>query len=304
MSSSNYKVGMIVKHKTGYGVGVGKILEIQGCMLTIDFGKAGIKEFHSEFTPLEILRNKNFKAKDVKQSAFNKLHETDTTDFDQALSLETSMSEIEQEVDYFACPDKLFSPNDLQKQPPPSCSGVYGWYFDEPPPYVPKSGCTSIKIGQSPGRRKWWLLYIGQAKNLKERIVKYHIEGACYAEGTMTSLRFSLGCLLLRKLRLKLSPPPQSFGKNEWKLNSWLGKHARVAWIETLNLDAVESAAIATYTLPLNHKHNQHPLKLQLTNLRFEFRELSRSKKKARKVYFRKAYETFVEDCKRLGISK
>ncbi|KKK90187.1 hypothetical protein LCGC14_2725580, partial [marine sediment metagenome] len=84
-----------------------------------------------------------------------------------------------------------------------------------------------------PLRTRWWLLYIGKSVDLKERIVDYHIEGKYYAKVTMSSLRLSLGCLLSGELGLRLNDSPQSFGKKEKKLNKWLEKHARIAWIKT-----------------------------------------------------------------------
>jgi hypothetical protein len=113
----------------------------------------------------------------------------------------------------------------------------------------------------------------------------------------------SLGCLLSDKLGLGLFYPPESFGKKEKKLNKWLEEHARVAWVETKNLDAVELAAIEKYLLPLNHKHNQHPLKIPLSKLRSEFRKISKSDVQKKK-YFKKAYKKFVKQCKQLDIEK
>ena len=133
------------------------------------------------------------------------------------------------------------------------------------------------KTGWWPFRTKWWLLYIGQAKNLRERIVDYHIRGGHYAEGTMSSFRLSLGCLLSKKYGLVLYYPPESFGNGGEKLNKWLAKHARIAWVETKDIDAVEKASIEKYTLPLNHKYNEHPLKEPLSKLRMEFKNIARS---------------------------
>jgi len=204
---------------------------------------------------------------------------------------------------YFTNPGKIYSLNDLEESPPPRRSGVYGWYFDEPPPYVPKSGCTPVKTGWWPFRTKWWLLYVGKAKNLNDRIVTYHIKGRHYAEGTMSSFRLSLGCLLSDNLGLELSYPKESFGQKEEKLQNWLNQHARVTWIETNNLDVVELVAIEKYTLPLNYKHNQNPLKKPLSNLRAEFKKIAKSQNPEKK-YFKKVYKTFVNECRSLEIKK
>ena len=276
MSDRNYKVGMIVKHKLAPDCGIGKIIEIDESTLIINFQNVGVRYLESSIAPLEIIRSN-------KSTIYNTPSKAD--------------------VSYFANPKKIFSLKELQKFPPPCCLGVYGWYFDEPPPYVPTMDCTPIKPGWWPFRTKWWLLYIGQAKNLKERIVNYHIKGRHYAEGTMSSFRLSLGCLLSDKYGLILHYPPESFGKKDKKLNKWLEEHARIAWVETQLLDTVESEAIEKYILPLNHKHNQHRLKIPLSNLRAEFKHIARSQK-PKKKYFGKAYKKFAKECKRLGIKK
>ena len=208
----------------------------------------------------------------------------------------------------------LKSPKELEKEKTPSSSGVYGWYFDEPPPYVPKDGCTVVKTGLWPFRKKWWLLYIGQAKNLKDRIVTYHIKGRHYPEGTMSSLRLSLGCLLTKELNIFLWKIPTdkegkyryTFGKKEKKLNNWLRKHARVAWFITKNIDAVEKKTIAEYTLPLNYiGSTHHPLAKPLSDLGTEFKNIAKSSaRRTKKKDFRKAYRHFVKDCRALGIKK
>lgn len=217
----------------------------------------------------------------------------------------------EELVEYFKKPKKIYSLRDLIKSPPPSDSGVYGWYFNKLPPYVPKKGCTVIKKGlrlRPPFsfRQKWYLLYIGRAEDLKDRISDYHIKGKYYAKGTMSSLRLSLGCLLSEKLGLTLSYPPESFGKKEKRLNKWIEKHMRVAWIETNNIKIVESKAITDHTLPLNYRDNiHHPLAKPLHNLRKEFRNIAKtSVEKPRKKDFKKAYNKFVKQCKALGIKK
>jgi len=202
------------------------------------------------------------------------------------------------DANYFANPDKIYSLNDLEESPPPRSSGIYGWYFDEPPPHLQTHGCTPVKTGWWPFRTKWWLLYIGKAKNLCDRIVTYHIRGGHYAGGTMSSFRLSLGCLLSNKLGMILCYPPESFGKKEKNLNKWLEKHARVAWIETTDIDATEKKAIKNYILPLNYGHNDHPLVQPLSNLRKAFRNIAKnSDRKPKKKYFRKAYKKFVKEC-------
>jgi len=270
---------MFVRHELQSEWGLGKILAVKKHTLTINFNNGGVMQFDRTITPLRIIRG---------EAVFPK---------------KNGLRKTVGIVYYFARPHQSYSLKDFKKHPPPHCSGVYGWYFDELPPYVSQEGCSYIRTRWWPFRKKWWLLYNGQAKNLRDRIVNYHIKGRHYAEGTMSSFRMSLGCLLSDKFGLMLSYPPETFGKKEEKLNSWLEDHARVAWVETEYLDKVEQEAIRNFILPLNHGHNQHPLKEPLSDLRTEFREIAKSEK-PKKKHFKKAYRTFTKECKELGIKK
>src|SRR4030042_6354364 len=115
-----YKVGMIVEHKLAHELGLGEIVKVTESTITINFDKAGIKEFDSKITPLEILQNKKIKI----QGSKNK--DNDVT--------------IGVDVRYFANPDRFYSLKDLQKFPPPISPGVYGWYFAKLPPCGAKGG--------------------------------------------------------------------------------------------------------------------------------------------------------------------
>lgn len=277
MSRNPYEVGMAVKCILNLEWGLGEILEVNGNMIRIFFNEIGLTtQIDYTIEPLVIF---NISCQYI----------------------------INENVNHFANPDKkkVYSSGDLEKHPPPRRPGVYGWYFDELPPYVTKDGCVPIKTGRWPLRTKWHLLYIGKAEYLRDRIVKHHIKGRHYPKGTMSSLRLSLGCLLSSKLGLNLNYPPETFGKKEEKFNAWLKDHARITWIEveTEKLKAVETAAIKRYTLPLNHDDKQHPLKEPLSKLRSEFRIIAKNDK-PKKKYFKKAYKTFVKECKKLGISK
>lgn len=283
MSDSNYETGMTVVYRTAPQWGPGKVIAVHGRTIIVRFEYGGTREFGSTDTSLEISRGGVFVSR--------------------SLGTESYESAVETYVAYFAKPDKIYSLAELEESPPPSRPGVYGWYFDKSPPYVRNNGCTRIKTGRWPFRTKWWLLYIGQADKLKDRIMRYHIGGGHYAEGTMSSFRLSLGCLLSDKYGLILHYPPESFGKKDRKLNKWLEEHARIAWVETENLDEVELDTIEKYTLPLNHKHNQHPLKYPLSKLRTEFKNIAKSQK-PKKKYFRKAYKKFVKECKALRNKK
>jgi len=55
-NDKSYKVGMIVKHKNSPWLGSGKIIKIQGRIITIDFHRAGIIDLDSKKTPLDIVQ--------------------------------------------------------------------------------------------------------------------------------------------------------------------------------------------------------------------------------------------------------
>jgi hypothetical protein len=208
-------------------------------------------------------------------------------------------TKMEDDIGYFAKPDKLYSLKELKKNNlPPRSSGIYGWYFDRLPPFVPPVGCTVVKDKEGWFfKSRWTLLYIGKAKNLKERIVYRHFDGKPYAKGIMSTLRLSLGCLLSDKLGLILYYPPESFGKRDRKLNKWLTKHVKVAWIVARNIHVLEEKAIGRYILPFNIKDNEHPFKYPLKHLRRNFKRIAKSGEKETKK-FRKAYKDFATECR------
>jgi hypothetical protein len=200
----------------------------------------------------------------------------------------------------------LKSSKELEKEKPPSSSGVYGWYFDEPPPYVPTNGCTPVKTGFWPFRKKWWLLYIGKASNLRYRVLDMHFNNEFWMKKSLSSLRLTLGCLHCRELGLSLrrNTDPEkdyTFGlKGDKKLSNWMAKHARVAFIQTEYIKMVETRTIAKYVLPLNYKDNiNHPFAETLSGLRQDFKNIARnSNRKPKKKDFRKAYKKYVKKCK------
>ncbi len=299
MSENEYKVGMIIKSPEKPEFGPGKVIRINGNSIWIYFRNDNSK--YARQYSKNVARLNRYKKKS--DQFLNSLNEKNFVDTSIGLLYEPSIIE---KCKYFCLKPKLKSIDDLNIEHPPSQFGVYGWYFDEPPPYVPTNGCTSVKTGSWPFRTKWWLLYVGKAKSLSERIVTYHIGGGHYAKRTMSSLRLSLGCLLSKKLGILLYYPPESFGKKEKKLNNWLEKHALITWVRTAYIDEVETCAIQEYYLPLNYEHNNHPLVQPLSNLRKAFRKIVKSsdRKGKKKRKQKKAYKQFVNDCKRLKIEK
>ncbi|WP_235509658.1 GIY-YIG nuclease family protein [Terrabacter sp. Soil811] len=146
--------------------------------------------------------------------------------------------------------------------PVPADPGVYAWYFDEAPPYVPLDGSHAIDAGT--------LLYVGispkapsrdglrQSKeNLRKRI-RYHYRGNAYG----STLRLTLGALLADHLGIQLrrvgSGKRLTFSDGELVLSEWMAAHARVCWVTTPTPWVLERDLIASLRLPLNLDQNKH----------------------------------------------
>jgi hypothetical protein len=141
---------------------------------------------------------------------------------------------------------------------PPSTSGVYAWFFKQVPPRVPIKGCLYrsrmplLYVGISPSRT-------GSHASLHDRI-RTHFTG----QAESSTLRFTLGCLLEKKLRtiLRCEGPSgrKTFKSKEDTLTNWMARYARIAWIETSTKDnqAVEDFLIRSLKLPLNIKGNSN----------------------------------------------
>ncbi|WP_447603852.1 GIY-YIG nuclease family protein [Nitrospira sp. Nam80] len=153
---------------------------------------------------------------------------------------------------------KLYSWTELWKgrDLPPSASGVYAWFFKNPPSSVPIDRCIHRE-----GRA---LLYVGispesknSGQNLRQRI-RYHFSGN--AEGS--TLRRTLGCLLEEELGTILrrvgSGKRMTFGPNESKLAKWMTVNAAVSWIEAECPWEIEDYLLTKLTLPLNIEANSH----------------------------------------------
>lgn len=146
--------------------------------------------------------------------------------------------------------------------PVPRASGIYAWYFRSLPGTVPADGCvrfddaTLLYIGISPKRPS---VSGGRAsrQSLRHRI-RYHLRGN--AEGS--TLRLTLGCLLSRKLGIRLqrvgSGSRRTFADGESRLSQWMDDNALVVWLPHAEPWILESQLIANVSLPLNLQGNQH----------------------------------------------
>lgn len=167
--------------------------------------------------------------------------------------------------DYFEARTPMSHDKVSAGEKPPEEPGLYAWYFDHTLVNVVTSGCLR--------RGDFTLLYIGQASNLRRRILKEHYGG----NAAGSTLRLTLGCLLQDELSIRLlttSRGRYTFGRQGKKLLSeWMQLHARVAWASLKDsvidwpslegegrqqvLDRAEQRMIANYRLPLNLEHNR-----------------------------------------------
>lgn len=165
---------------------------------------------------------------------------------------------------------ELFKPDHLTSRaealtrpsPVPARPGVYGWYFDVPPPGVPLERTHRTAFGH--------LLYVGTApreprradgkpssQNLRERI---RIHFSRNASGS--TLRRSLGSLLALELGIQLRRTGKSerltFGAGEAALSDWMSEYARVCWLVDAEPWRIETELISELVLPLNLDQNKH----------------------------------------------
>jgi hypothetical protein len=165
--------------------------------------------------------------------------------------------------------------------PIPAAAGVYGWYFNPPPPGVPVDGCH-IASGA-------WLLYVGisprapsamlqGSRQTIRRRIRSHYRGNAYG----STLRLTLGCLLADHLGIELrrvgSGTRMTFGAREAALSEWMARHARVVWAVIERQWEIEYRLLRELALPLNLDQNKHNVFHQeLSALRAEHRDRARA---------------------------
>jgi len=165
-------------------------------------------------------------------------------------SIDSTEQSIIEKIEYFKHPDAVFTLTEIIENQKiiPKEKGVYGWYFNTLPPYVPKQ--SYYKVGTC------MLLYIGIAGknkkskgNLRSRIYTDHINGNAYG----STLRRALGSLLRSDLNLiphkkgKESSKGFYFGEGENTLRNWLISNAKVAWIVDDNPLQIEDSILDKY---------------------------------------------------------
>ena len=172
-------------------------------------------------------------------------------------------------------PERLFSRQQILSKPSPipEIHGLYGWYFNNIPPFVLTDKCVR--------HQKMTLLYVGispdkknkpQSKqHLKKRITNHY---AGNAEGS--TLRRILGILLTKEshypLRRVGSGKRMTFTHNgeQW-LDAWMDKNAYVFWVEHQTPWKLEDNLLSSFSLPLNIQGNRsHPFARELNRMRKE----------------------------------
>jgi len=146
--------------------------------------------------------------------------------------------------------------------PVPRSPGLYAWFFDEAPPGIDLTGCYSAS-GLS-------LLYIGispreppaNGKPASRSTLRHRLRTHYAGNAEGSTLRKTLGCLLADRLGIELrrvgSGNRRTFtNRGEQELDSWMGEHALVAWMETDRPWELELTILRSgLRLPLNVRDN------------------------------------------------
>ena len=149
----------------------------------------------------------------------------------------------------------------------PAAAGIYGWWFDTPPPGVPLQNAM-----QSDGR--YWL-YVGVAggragskRTLRRRITN-HVRGPV----RVSTLRRTLAALLSESLGLDIVRSESGKAllgpEDETRLTSWMNDHMQVTWIKHERPRVLEERLLQSEPgLPLNILGSIHPFAGELRRRR------------------------------------
>lgn len=168
-------------------------------------------------------------------------------------------------MDWLLRPTKLWTRAEVIATPcpVPAESGVYGWFFDDPPPHVPlvathrHEGHNLLYVGIAP--RKPSAGGKASSRTLRDRL-RQHYRLNAYG----STLRLSLGCLLgmeLHRIASRKYPGTakrMTFGSHgEGELNHWMDSHARVVWRTCPEPWVEEHHLMTRLVLPLNLDGNR-----------------------------------------------
>ncbi len=151
--------------------------------------------------------------------------------------------------------------------------GVYGWWFDNRLPLVPRDGCIEhdakhlIYIGIAPPKDR--PVRRGGPSPVKSRLWRNHLRGTVRT----STLRLSLAALLEQELSLAFWRDRRNRVRmdrhHEDKLSDWIAKHAAISVMQHDEPWSLEEALVRNGpSLPLNLSMSGHPFRSTLSDLR------------------------------------
>lgn len=174
---------------------------------------------------------------------------------------------MQAEISRLINPERTYTRDEVLAKPSavPAESGVYAWFFKEPPSHA-------IDLSQCHKWRGLHLLYVGISPSKPNKVdgkksknnLRKRIRGHMRGNASNSTLRLSLGCLLSETLNIQLRrvglTERKHFAKDEQSLSDWMARNAFVAWLEHPEPWLVEHAAIEKLYLPLNLAMNKQHL--------------------------------------------
>lgn len=151
--------------------------------------------------------------------------------------------------------------------------GVYGWWFDNRLPLVPRDGCIErdgkhlLYIGIAPPKDR--PVRRGAPTPVKSRLWRNHLRGNV----RISNLRLSLAALLEQELGLTFWRDRRNRVRmdrhHEDKLSNWIAKHAAISVMQHDEPWSLEKTLVRNGPpLPLNLSMSGHPFKSTLSDLR------------------------------------
>jgi hypothetical protein len=151
--------------------------------------------------------------------------------------------------------------------------GLYGWWFDQSLPGVPRGGCCEfgglhlLYIGIAPPKDR--PIRTGSATPIKRRLWRNHLRGSVRS----STLRLSLAALLKDQLGFEFyrdaGDRVRMAKENEETLTTWIEEHAGISVVHQDTPWQLEEALVRNGPpLPLNLSMSTHPFKPTLSALR------------------------------------
>lgn len=292
-----YKLGQRVTLKADMGWGFGKIVECSDKTVGVRYDDGRLVRFEKERQELTEVKDNNIDNDCQKAPSLGKNNSFVPVSLDSEQKRRKPMIDsayLKDAVTFFSRVSlkQLYSYKEFSDFTPPHYPGVYGWYFKCSFPGLPDDRTTIITNGKLL-KEGWRLYYIGLGSSLYQRLIEKHFDGTA----SVSSLRLTLGSLLIRKLNLYLiQTPGNSYRFNdEKKLSEWICKNAKVAYFTCEACEQLEKLAIEKFhkELYLNTEHNFskfEPLKDLRKNLKdISLHENNKPNKSGRNKCF-KAY--------------